>query len=269
MYQSDLMRLILNLHRRQQPEHLRGAGRSGNLPIIAMKTTSRRNLSRGGLLLIAAMSAQMSAAQLRYVEMKATSMVYCPQDNRIYAAGAPDAKGTLANSVSRIDPGSGKVEASVFVGSNPKGIVRSSDGKSLYVLVADNKMVRQIDRATMAAGVNFPVGENQAARRITCVPELPDAVIVHRYNPSVSPQGDNLCVMVARFYLQEGPNLVIDWAVLLQEVRIPAIEPGQSYSVDLEAPFDVNVDVVGLYVVANMDPLGVNGSISNISRRID
>jgi uncharacterized repeat protein (TIGR01451 family) len=74
--------------------------------------------------------------------------------------------------------------------------------------------------------------------------------------------------MVARFYLQDGPNLVIDWAVLLQEVQVPSIAPGKTYTVDLEAPSDTNLDVVGLYVVANVDPLQVNGQPANISSRI-
>lgn len=159
-----------------------------------MRTTRRLDFGKGCFLLIAVTLAQLSTAQIRYVEIKSTSMVYCTQDNRIYATGAPDAKGTLANSVCRINPTTGKIEASVFVGANPRGMVHSADGKSLYVLVADNKMIRQVDRETMVAGVNFPVGENQVARTITCVSELPDSVIVHRYNPSVEPKGDNFCV---------------------------------------------------------------------------
>ena len=75
--------------------------------------------------------------------------------------------------------------------------------------------------------------------------------------------------MTVRFYIQEGPNLVLDWAVLLQEVQVPSIGPGKTYTVDLQAPFDTNVDVVGLYVVANIDPLRVNGSATNVSSRIN
>ena len=169
-----------------------------------MSRIGRPFLWQVAIVTVAICAPQLSSAQLHYVEMKATSMLYCPQDGRIYATGAPDAKGALANSVCRINPNTGKVEASVFVGSNPKGIIRTADGKTLYVLVADNKMVRQVDRATLTTGINFPIGQDQAARKIACVPEVPDALIVHRYNPSISPQFDNLCVFVKGQAKMEG-----------------------------------------------------------------
>ena len=62
-------------------------------------------------------TAHMGLAQTRYVPLKATSMVYCPQDNRIYATGASNAKGNLANSVCRINPDTGKIEGSVLAGN--------------------------------------------------------------------------------------------------------------------------------------------------------
>jgi len=52
-------------------------------------------------------------------------------------------------------------------------------------------------------------------------------------------------------------------------VQVPSIGAGKTYTVDLQAPFDTNVDVVGLYVVANIDPLKVNGPPSNVSHRIN
>ena len=185
-----------------------------------MLSVNRTDWVRLGVLIFAAASARISSAQIRFVELKATSMVYCPQDNRIYATGASDAKGVFANSVCRINPSSGKIEASVFVGSDPKGIVRSPDGKSLYVIVADNKMIRQIDRASMEAGVNFPVGEDFAARRVVCVPELPDAVIVHRYHPGYDPQGDNLCVFVKGQTKMEGAPCGKNFALGIDPARV-------------------------------------------------
>jgi DNA-binding beta-propeller fold protein YncE len=148
------------------------------------------------LAMIAMLCARIHAAGIHFVPIKATSLLYCPQDHRIYATAPPDSKGGLGNTVCRIDPDSGKVEASVVVGDDPKGIVRSADGKTLWVMVAGNKMVRPIDRATMKAGLNFPVGDNQAARRLCPIPEMPNGLIVHRFNPSISPPGDNLCVFI-------------------------------------------------------------------------
>lgn len=148
--------------------------------------------------------AHATHAQTHFVELKATSMLYCPQDNRIYATAASDAKGSLANTVCRINPDTGKIEGSVFVGDDPRGIVRTADGKTLYVLTAGNKMVRQVDRAGLVAGLNFPIGDNQAARRIAPVPEVADALIVLRYNPSISQQFDNLCVFVKGVGAMDG-----------------------------------------------------------------
>jgi uncharacterized repeat protein (TIGR01451 family) len=74
--------------------------------------------------------------------------------------------------------------------------------------------------------------------------------------------------MAVRFYLQDGPNLVVDWATLLQEVGVPALAPGEQYVVTLQAPITTDTDVVGMYVVANIDPLGANGRPRNLSSKI-
>jgi uncharacterized repeat protein (TIGR01451 family) len=74
--------------------------------------------------------------------------------------------------------------------------------------------------------------------------------------------------MVVRFYLQDGPNLVVDWATLLQETQIPALAPGQRYAITLHAPFSTDTDIVGQYVVANVDPLNANGHANNVSGQI-
>lgn len=74
--------------------------------------------------------------------------------------------------------------------------------------------------------------------------------------------------MVVRFYLQDGPNLVVDWASFLQEVQVPEISPGERYVVTLRAPFKSDTDVVGMFVVANVDPLMANGPPKNPSRKI-
>lgn len=165
-------------------------------PRAVMNATINHVFGKGACLLTLLLAFRLSVAQVRFVAVKATGMVYCPQDDRIYATAAHDAAGSLGNTVCRINPHTGKIESSVFVGDDPRGIVRTADGKSLYVLTANSKVVRQIDRAKMTAGLSFPVGEGQAARRIAPVPEVADALIVQRYNPSISPSGDNLAVFV-------------------------------------------------------------------------
>jgi len=124
-------------------------------------------------------------------------MLYCPADKKIYATADSSAPGALANSVSRVNPVTGGIEASVFVGDDPRKIIQTDDGQFLYVLTAKDKRVCQIDRATLKMSLAFPIDDGFAARLLIPVPGLPKAVLVARYNPMTSPTQDNLRVYVS------------------------------------------------------------------------
>ncbi len=177
-------------------------------------------------------------------------MVYCAQDNRLYAAASSDAKDGYANSVCRIDPSTGKIEASVFVGDDPHGIVKSPDGSTLYVMVAGDTMVRAVDRASLKAGANFPIGDNQKARGLAVIPDAPDALIVRRYDPHVSPPGDNLAVF-------RGGQCTVQNIPCFQEFFL-GVDPARVYTISSGSSSMFYFGVNALLHTEN-GPSGFNG----------
>jgi len=65
---------------------------------------------------------------------------------------------------------------------------------------------------------------------------------------------------LARFYLEEGPRLVVPEALLLQEVEVPPLRPGESTTLTLNVPLG-NADATGNWFIATLDPTHVNNDI--------
>lgn len=77
--------------------------------------------------------------QQLYVSILATDSIY---PNRLIA----------------LDPMTGEVVRSVFVGSNPTQLAISDDASVLYVALDGAAAIRRVDLATFTAGLQFPVG---------------------------------------------------------------------------------------------------------------
>jgi hypothetical protein len=74
----------------------------------------------------------MHSQTLRKIDFKANDIVYSLAQNSLYAS-AQSANKTFGNSVCRLDPVTGAVTKSVFVGTEPTCLAVSDDGKYLYV----------------------------------------------------------------------------------------------------------------------------------------
>ena len=71
----------------------------------------------------------------------ANDIVYCPQSHTLYAT-VPGWYGNIGNSLVALDPGTGAVQSSLFVGPEPGPIALSDDGTTIYVLLrSGNKTV--------------------------------------------------------------------------------------------------------------------------------
>lgn len=136
------------------------------------------------------------AQKVTTVPVQANSILYDAVSKKLYASVGGGVKDDTANSITVIDPKTGKVGPSVFVGSNPGGMALSDKGKYLYVVVGDGRTVRKIDLATMTPGMQFPVGDGLAIRTIYTLPGNPDGVVVMRFTPGISPSGDHLVVFI-------------------------------------------------------------------------
>lgn len=128
--------------------------------------------------------------QLR-LPVPANDIVYNPADGMIYAS-VPGRVPGIGNTITRVDPASGVVGPSVFVGSEPGVLALSDDGHSLYVALGGASAVRRFDVATMTAGLQFGLGSDPffgpyRALSIAVQPGHPDVVAVALGNSCCSP----------------------------------------------------------------------------------
>lgn len=86
-----------------------------------------------------------------------TSVVQESTTGKIVATTASSTD-ELGNSVLRIDPSTGAIENSVWVGSEPRKAVMAANGSTLYVGLDGARAVRKVDLNTFSAGQQFDVG---------------------------------------------------------------------------------------------------------------
>src|SRR6185295_7629173 len=92
-----------------------------------------------------------------------------------------------------IDPATGALGASVFVGSEPNKLALSADGQALYVGLDGAASVRRVDVATHTAGMQFRLGSDQFTGipfmpgDVAVMPGDPNAVAVAKLNTSSTP----------------------------------------------------------------------------------
>jgi uncharacterized repeat protein (TIGR01451 family) len=139
-------------------------------------------------------SVPLNAQQVIGVPVPANAMVYDPITRKLYVTVGSMGRGTQINSVTVIDPMSGAVGGSVFVGSEPSAIVMSDQSKFLYVATNDGHTVRRLDTRSLTPGPIFPVGDGLSVTTLAPVVGQPDSVLVMRYRPGVSPNDEGIAV---------------------------------------------------------------------------
>ncbi len=122
----------------------------------------------------------------RRVSLPAKDIVYSDATGRLYVS-VTSTHLAHGNSLARIDPTTGAIEASVFVGSNPSRLGISGDGTVAYVGIDGANGVRRVDLPTMAAGTQWTLGDSEVAGDIEVVPGSQNAVVVSRHNFGLSP----------------------------------------------------------------------------------
>src|SRR6266849_1799221 len=81
------------------------------------------------------------------VSLATNDLVYDPGTRRIYAS-VPSSAGANGNSITAIDPVTGAIGPSVFIGSEPGKLALSDDGRYLYVALDGAAAVRRFNLAT-------------------------------------------------------------------------------------------------------------------------
>jgi sugar lactone lactonase YvrE len=133
-----------------------------------------------------------AAASIRQVPLRTNDLVYSAQSQQIYAS-VPSAAGANGNSVTRLNPETGEIGASLFVGSEPTRLALADDGQTMYVGLSGAGAVRKLDVSAQTAGVEFRLGSGFSSN----IPLLPEDIAVMPGSPgtvAVSKLGGGLTV---------------------------------------------------------------------------
>ena len=116
---------------------------------------------------------------------------YDPVGDRLYAS-IPSSGGALGNTIVQLDPETGNVLGSVFVGSEPGMTAISDDGQFLYVFLGGSSQVRRVNLSSLTADLQFQLGNDGLgawqAEDLEVVPHQPHLLMATMYHNGVSPR---------------------------------------------------------------------------------
>jgi hypothetical protein len=132
------------------------------------------------------------------IKLATKDILYHPLTRRIYAS-VPSSAGSRGNSITSIDPLTGAVQSSVFIGSEPGKLALSDNGQYLYVALDGAAAVRRFEIASQTAGLQFPLGSDpyfgpNFVDDMAVLPGNPEAIAVSRLNPTVIPRHAGIAI---------------------------------------------------------------------------
>jgi len=98
---------------------------------------------------------------VRKFSLPNNDLVYASGNQTIYVS-VPSSAGATGNSITAIDPHSGTIGQSVFIGSEPSRLSVSDNGQVVYVGFTSETSVGRFDVATQTAGAKFDLISNPA-----------------------------------------------------------------------------------------------------------
>ncbi|HKS29654.1 MAG TPA: Calx-beta domain-containing protein [Pyrinomonadaceae bacterium] len=93
---------------------------------------------------------------VRHIPLLTRDIVYDKSSQKIYAS-VPSYAGSLGNTITPVDPVTGALGASVFVGSEPAKLAISDNGQYVYANLEGASAIRRFDTASQSAGLQFTV----------------------------------------------------------------------------------------------------------------
>ena len=138
------------------------------------------------------------AADVRIINIRTKDIIYDPFTQKIYAS-VPSSAGANGNSITTIDPATGLVGNSVFIGSEPGKLALSDDGQFLYVALDGAAAVRRFNMSTQTAGLQFTLGNDSFlglyfAEDMAVQPGNPGVLAVSRRNLGFSPRHEGVAI---------------------------------------------------------------------------
>ncbi|RXH57937.1 hypothetical protein GRAN_1247 [Granulicella sibirica] len=121
-----------------------------------------------------------------YLALPVNDIAWSAKDSLIYATIAGSGGPSIGNSLIGIDPNTGVIQKTIFVGSEPNRLALSDDGTQAFVGLDGIGAVRQVNLQTGTAGVQFSLGGGPGvynppftAKALAIPPGQPNAVAVY------------------------------------------------------------------------------------------
>ena len=134
-----------------------------------------------------------TSAFTTYIALPINSLAYNAKDGLLYATTSGTGGPAIGNSLVSIDPVTGVVQRTIFVGSEPNHLALSTDGTQAFVGLDGAGAVRQVDLTSGVAGVQFSLGGSQGvynppytAAALAALPGQPNSVAVYGTNGVVT-----------------------------------------------------------------------------------
>jgi hypothetical protein len=124
---------------------------------------------------------------VRIISLTANDVIYSPMTKMLYAS-VPSSVGAGGNSIKTIDPTTGAITSSVFMGSEPNKLGIADDGTTVYAGLDGAYSARKFDAVTQTAGLQFSLGSDPSSSGLLRVsdfavtPGNPNAVAIGRLN---------------------------------------------------------------------------------------
>jgi sugar lactone lactonase YvrE len=128
---------------------------------------------------------------VRQIPLTTNDIVYNPTTKMLYAS-VPSSGGSKGNSITAINPATGDIGTSVFVGSEPNRLALSDDGQTMYVSLDGASAIRRFNTATQTPGDQFYLGSDSFSQPYSLndfavAPGNPNLLAVARYYRGLSP----------------------------------------------------------------------------------
>ncbi len=152
-------------------------------------------------LLFALAMVQFTVAQITIdsISLRNNDLIYNPAVDRIFASVPSDAGAALGNRLAIIDPSTGDMSSTGFIGSEPTPLAVSDDGSFVYVGLRGSASVSRYDVQSNTVGLEIGLGTsgflgNFFAEDIAVLPGSPNSIAVSRRNVGFSPRHEGVVV---------------------------------------------------------------------------
>ena len=137
------------------------------------------------------------ADEIRVLTLGTNGLGHDPVGDQLYVSFG-SGEGARGNSLTRLDPVTGALGTSIFVGSEPERMAISGDGQYAYVYLAGSARVRRVHLPSQTADLDFALGDDGLgswrAEDMEVVPGQPNLLMVTMYHPGYSPRSAGTAV---------------------------------------------------------------------------